>query len=113
MSHHCTVLAGAMSCRGVSSAQTCYRRYRLTSSPGMEKHSDRTTCDELSLSVIFLWLSVKAVYGKGKNLRDSPRLSQEAQGYFTVRYGSFHQWGTHSLKGVYIGAYMGEYSRAY
>ena len=50
----------------------------------MEKHSDRTAHYELSLSVIFLWSSVKAFYEKGKNLRDLPRLNQEARGYSTV-----------------------------
>ena len=53
----------------------------------MEKHSDRTANHELSLSVIFLWLSVKAFYEKGKNLRDLLRLNQEARGYFTVPNG--------------------------
>ena len=48
------------------------------------KHSDRTAYNELSLSAIFLWLSVKAFYEKGKNLTDLPRLNQEARGYFTV-----------------------------
>ena len=46
------------------------------------KDSDRTTYHELSLSVIFLGLSVKAFYEKDKNLRDVPRLHQEARGYF-------------------------------
>ena len=37
------------------------------------KHSDRTTDKTIVFIGEFLWLSVKAVYEKGNNLRDPPR----------------------------------------
>ena len=39
---------------------------------------------ELSLSVIFLRLSVKTLYERDKNLRGPPILSEEARGHFSV-----------------------------
>ena len=50
----------------------------------MENTLTELLIKELSLSVIFLWLLVKAFYEKGKKLRDLPRLNQEARGYFTA-----------------------------
>ena len=66
-------------------------RYRLKPSPGLENTLTELLIKELSLSVIFLWLSVKALYDKGRNLKNLLRLSQEARGYFTAPIGV---WGS-------------------
>ena len=60
---------------------------------------------ELSLSVIFLWLSVKAFHEKGKNLRDLPILNQEARGYFTspsdLRVGDSYIYADYQARKIY------------
>ena len=88
MSHHCTAWQGPWAAEGSQVLKRVIGRLSVAlsekSSPGMEKHSDRKTHNKLSLSVIFLWLSVKVFFEKGKNLRDLPRLNQEGRGYLTV-----------------------------
>ena len=48
----------------------------------MEKHSDRTTCKRIVLLGKFPMRTGEGFLSKGKNLRDVPRLNQEARGYF-------------------------------